>query len=108
MAQVAFDTLAYTKKLTNAGYTQQQAEAQVEAQTIVFNELLDGKLATRQDIINLDNKIDKLELKLDMRIAEVNEKISQSTAAVYKIVSWGAGLIVLSNVILHYLPSKLG
>ena len=45
-ATISFDTLAYAKKLMVAGFTQQQAEVQAEA----LVEIIDEKLATKQDI----------------------------------------------------------
>jgi len=54
MASVTFDTLKYSKKLVEAGYTQQQAEAAAEVQKDVLNEALDATLATKEDIRRLE------------------------------------------------------
>jgi hypothetical protein len=54
MATVTFDTLKYSKKLVEAGYTQQQAEAAAEVQKDVLNEALDATLATKEDIRRLE------------------------------------------------------
>jgi len=48
-----FDTLAYAKKLKAAGFTEQQAEIQAE----VLSQIIEERLATKQDL-------DALELRL--------------------------------------------
>ncbi len=47
---VAFDTLAYAKKMKAVGFTEQQAEAQAEA----LAEIVENRLATKQDIEGLN------------------------------------------------------
>lgn len=54
MASVIFDTLKYSKKLIEAGYTQAQAEAAVEVQKEVLNEALNISLATKDDFRKLE------------------------------------------------------
>ncbi len=49
MANTAFDTLTYAKKLKEAGFTEQQAETQAEALRAVVEE----NLATKRDIEEL-------------------------------------------------------
>ena len=45
MATLAFDTLAYTKRLKAAGLPERQAEVQAKA----FAEIIEERLATKQD-----------------------------------------------------------
>lgn len=52
-ATVVFDTLAYTKKLKAAGFSEQQAEAQAEA---MFN-IIEERLATKQDLHMLEERL---------------------------------------------------
>jgi len=61
---VAFDTLAYAKKLKEAGFTEQQAEAQAEALAEIVNE----RLATKQDIAELRRDLQDLEYRLTIRL----------------------------------------
>ena len=61
MATITFDTLKYSKRLIEAGYTQQQAEAAAEVQKEVLSEVLDTTLATREDIHSIDLKIARIE-----------------------------------------------
>lgn len=53
MSDITFDTLKYTKKLRDAGFTEQQAEVQAEA----LKELIEEKLATKQDLKNLEYRL---------------------------------------------------
>jgi len=57
MATLTFDTLAYAKKLRNAGFTEQQAEVAAETQRetidVVINELETrhlSEMATKRDL----------------------------------------------------------
>ncbi|RCX28029.1 DUF1640 domain-containing protein [Thioalbus denitrificans] len=59
----AFDTLAFAKKLKNAGYTEAQAEALAEAQGEVFREMLESTLATKDDVRDMATKTDIEDLK---------------------------------------------
>jgi hypothetical protein len=50
---IAFDTLAYSRKLKQAGFTEQQAEAQAEALAAIVGE----KLATKHDLRELEYRL---------------------------------------------------
>jgi hypothetical protein len=58
MQSVFFDTHAYVKKLTKAGFTEEQAE--IQAQTLT--EFLEGQLATKQDTNALKRDIEELRI----------------------------------------------
>jgi len=53
MPAIAFGTLAYAKKLKAAGFTEEQAEIQAEA----LAELIDERLATKQDLKELEYRL---------------------------------------------------
>lgn len=53
MGVIAFDTLAYAKKLKAAGFTEQQAEVQAEAMAEWVNE----QLATKRDLKELEMRL---------------------------------------------------
>ncbi len=53
MSTIAFDTLAYAKKLKAAGFNEAQAEALAQAQA----ELVDERLATKQDLKELEYRL---------------------------------------------------
>lgn len=65
MRAAVFDTLSHCKKLRAAGFTEQQAEVQAEA----IAEIIDEKLATKKDLVVLEES-----LKRDMQISESNLK----------------------------------
>ena len=72
MSQTAiFDTLAYAKKLKAVGFTEEQAEVQAET----FAEIIDEKLATKQDLkeleISLKRDMKELEMSLTIRLGSM-------------------------------------
>ena len=59
MSVTSFDTLTYAKLLQEAGFTAQQAEAQAEA----LRAVVDQNLATKQDLKEMETRLDhKIEL----------------------------------------------
>ena len=61
---IAFDSLAYVKKLKAVGVPEEQAEVQAEA----FAEIIEERLATKQDILSLKRDMKELELRLTLRL----------------------------------------
>lgn len=59
MSGISFDTHAFVKRLTQAGMPEQQAEVLAESQA----QLIDEKLATKQDLKGLE-----LRLKHDLTL----------------------------------------
>ena len=60
MSTIAFDTHAFVKDLTRAGMTEEQAEVLARSQAT----LIDEKLATKQDL-------KELELRLTLRLSSM-------------------------------------
>jgi len=64
-------------RLRDAGFTEQQAEAQIE----VFSEHVEANLATKRDLIDLEVKmstrIKELELKIEIRFKEIEVKLQE-------------------------------
>ena len=69
---IAFDTLVYAKKLKSVGFTEAQAEALAESQA----QLIESRLATKQDIelVRRDMKELEASLKRDMKGLEASLK----------------------------------
>ena len=65
MNAIAFDTLKFAKRLKEAGFTEQQAEALADAEA----EFIEQNLATKQDIA--DVKRDIADIKRDVKELEV-------------------------------------
>ena len=63
---ITFDTLAYANKLKAAGVESRVAEAQAEAQHDLFAEVIENKLATKEDInqLKIATKEDINQLKI--------------------------------------------
>ncbi len=61
MSALAFDTLKFAKRLKEAGFTEQQAEALAHAGA----ELIEENLATKRDIADLKRDIKELEVKIE-------------------------------------------
>ena len=61
MSALAFDTLKFAKRLKEAGFTEQQAEALAHAGA----ELIEQNLATKGDIADLKRDIKELEVKIE-------------------------------------------
>ncbi len=74
----AFDTLTYAKKLEEAGFTPKQAEVQAHA----LADIVDERLATKEDIRDLKKDID---LKLE---------IMRSS-----LIIWLGGIVITAGVV---------
>jgi len=67
-----FDTLAYAKKLKQAGFTDEQAEVQSEA----LAGALENNMATKLDITNLNRDIAEMKQELALRIETLGYKLT--------------------------------
>ncbi len=63
---ISFDTLAYVKKLKAAGVPEKQAEAQAET----FAEIIEDRIATKQDVIAIQKDIKTLGTSLPFSILQ--------------------------------------
>lgn len=79
---VAFDTLSYVKKLRDAGVPERQAEAQAEAMV----ELVEERLATKQDIRDLQRDIKELEYRMTIKLGGLMVLAVGSVATLVKLL----------------------
>jgi predicted phage-related endonuclease len=119
---VAFDTLTYSKKLQQAGFTATQAEAQAEA----LRDVVEENLATKRDIelvrrdvteleTSLRHDIAELETSLRRDMKELEVRLTQQIELVRRdmevirrdIVIWLGGLIIASTTALGILMKLL-
>jgi hypothetical protein len=86
-----FDTHASIKKLTDAGFTEQQAEAQVQ----VIADILQSNLATKLDIAEVKRDIEALRLatKADLESLRLATKADLAELK-SDLIKWMAGLII--------------
>ena len=72
-----FNSLKYSKKLKLAGFTEDQSEVLTEG----FHEHISyQEVAKKSDLINLDKKIDLVELNLNNKIDVVEIRLEKSIA----------------------------
>ena len=64
MASIAFDTHSFVKELTAAGMPEAQAEVLASAQA----KLIDEKLATKQDLKELEERLRRDMVELELRL----------------------------------------
>ena len=75
MSPVAFDTLKFTRRLKQAGIPNEQAEAEVDALSEVFSQVIDTQVATKEDIHRLECGQDASKTELKDDIYQVKEDI---------------------------------
>ena len=85
MTTITFDTLAYVKKLREAGIEEKQAEAQAVALAAVLKET-SGELVTKQDIDHLSEQVDA-KFKLLQWMLGFN--LALSTAVLWALIRMG-------------------
>ena len=87
MSATTFDTHAYVKKLQEAGFTAQQAEAQAEA----LRSVVDENLATKTDIEMLRQDVKGSETRSDHKFELVHQKIELARR---DTIIWLGGIVV--------------
>ena len=70
---IALDTLAYARRLRQAGFSEEQAEAQAEALAAVMVE----SLATKPDLQELDLRMDSRFARLGEQFARIDERFAR-------------------------------
>ena len=85
MSSATFDSLGYFEKLKAVGVPEEQAKVQANA----LRELIDERLATKQDLreleTRLDNTIEKLEYRLTIRLGGMMAASIAIVAALVKL-----------------------
>jgi hypothetical protein len=72
-----FNTLRYAKRLEEAGIPRQQAEAHVQ----IIAEIVEGDLATKQDVKELKDEMQKLEYRLVIKLGALVAGLGAVTVA---------------------------
>ena len=85
MSATTFDTLSFAKKMQALGFTKEQAEGFAQLQ----REIIDDRPSTKQDLreleTRLDNKIEKLEYRLTIRLGGMMAASIAIVAALVKL-----------------------
>ncbi len=83
MTTVTFDTLGYFEKLKAAGFTEEQAKAQANA----LREVIEERLATKGDLVQMElrltSEMQKLELRMTLKLGAM---LAASVAIVATLV----------------------
>ncbi|MEO5347902.1 MAG: CCDC90 family protein [Magnetococcus sp. YQC-9] len=79
---IAFDTLSSVRRLKEAGFTDEQAETQ----TRIIAELVDDRLATKQDILEVKRDIKELELRIAAELAPMKWGIAIIVGGVVTLI----------------------
>ncbi len=92
MNAIAFDTLKFAKRLKEAGFTEQQAEALASAEA----EFIEQNLATKRDILEVKRDIKELEVKLEVKIEQIRSDLARDMKDLeYRMtIKLGAMLVV--------------
>ena len=85
--ETVFDTLAYTRRLTQAGVAHEQAEALADALRVAFNE----GVATKADIHGVKSDIARLEARMDA----LDAKLDANMRAMQWVLGLMAALLVM-------------
>ncbi len=76
-----FNTLMYAKKLEEVGISRAQAEAHVQ----IIAEIIEGDVATKQDVKEIKDEMQKLEYRLVIKLGAVITAIIATAVAILKI-----------------------
>ena len=84
---IAFDTHRFVKRLTENGFTEQQAEVLADEQV----QLLNTNLATQADIATVRQGIEALRQETKASIAEVQRDIAEVKS---DLIKWMVGALI--------------
>ncbi len=97
MALPAFDTHAYVKRLKAAGFNEKQAEAQAELQADVLSSLITEKLATKDDIVSLENRMKQEFSDLKHEFSDLKQDFIHLRGE-FNLVRWMLGFLLAGMV----------
>ena len=93
MSTITFDTFRFVDRLEKAGATRELAVAMADAQQEAVAQALDTTLATKSDIVRLENRIESMgkdieamELRLTVKLGTFSAVAGASTAALVKLL----------------------
>ncbi len=84
---IAFDTHRFVKRLTENGFTEQQAETLAEEHVALLN----ANLATKADVAQVEAAVEVLRQETRVEIAKVDARIE---AAKSDLVKWLVGALI--------------
>lgn len=104
MTAITFDTHAFVKRLKTVGFTEEQAEVFAEEQA----RLIEDKLATKNDLVELENALRRDIKALDARVRETELKLEAKIADTKaELVRWVVGVGMLQITLIAALLLRL-
>ena len=83
MTTTTFDSLGYFEKLKEAGFTEEQARVQANA----MREVIEERLATKADLVQLEERLTSEMQKLELRMTlKLGAMLAASVAIVATLV----------------------
>lgn len=86
MTTTTFDTLGYFEKLKAAGFTEEQARAQANA----LREVIEERLVTKGDLVQMElrltSEMQKLELRMTLKLGAMMAASVAIVAALVKLL----------------------
>ena len=76
-----FNTLQYARKLEAVGISREHAEAHIQ----IIAEIIEGDMATKSDIRELENKLVQLEYRLVVKLGAI---VVTATTLAVALTSW--------------------
>ena len=84
------NTLKYVKVLEGTGITREQAEAHVQ----LITEIMEGDLATRQDMKNLETKLDTSIERLEHKMLQLEYRLTIKLGTIVTVVIAAATTVI--------------
>ncbi len=102
MSALTFDTIEYFDELINAGVPEQQAKAQTKALKRAVTSALDGELAIKSDLLEVQNILtsDLLEVKnvLTADLKDLEIKIEKRFARLEVLITIMLAVLLLPTI----------
>ena len=86
MSITTFDTFKFVDRLEKAGMPREQAAAFAQAQQDSLSEALESTLATKADVLRLENRIETMELRLTIKLGAFITVAAGTTVALVKLL----------------------
>ncbi len=103
MKSARFDTLKYSKRAKEVGFTEQQAEFQAESLEALA-EILDKELATKKDLSEVKNELksDLLEVKNELK-SDLKDLEMRMCSFFFRITASAVAILVGLQTLFHFL-----
>ena len=106
-AAIAFDTHRFVKRLTDCGFTEQQAEILADEHVALLN----ANLATKADIAGIEAGMDAVRQETKTDIAKVEARIVQVEARIESaksdLLKWPCGAMIAQGSLIVALVKLL-